>query len=248
MLENKDFILSSIDSILEESVSVSKLSCMGIETYPLQEYILQSTFLKMTGYSEQKLKCICWDIASVDYDFRYQVYQNWTFSECSNLSDKTKIFRKIVEKIKDYDNTFNVENYISDLYDEPKKIIKNNYEKCKCILDSSAIKYFHERAFNTFINDTETFKTNQEICKYTSKKSFILNDNLKEIYEELYKQRNRCAHNLKSYQQNLPKITVLLKNKNTSNYFYYFTLLMLMDEIFIRLYAKLSNLILENNW
>lgn len=248
MLENKDFILSSINSILEESVSVSQLSCKGIETYPLQEYILQSTFLKMTGYSEQKLKCICWDIASIDYDFRYQVYQNWSFSECSSITDKTKIFRKLVETIKVYDSTFNAESFISDLYDEPKKIIKNNYEKCISILKSSTIKYFQERAFNEFICDTETFKTNQEICKYTNQKSFILNDNLKDIYEELYKQRNRCAHNLKSYQQNLPKISVLLKKKNTSNYFYYFTLLMLMDEIFIRLYEKLSQLIVENNW
>ena len=248
MLENKDFILSSINSILEESVSISKLSCKGIETYPLQEYILQSTFLKMTGYSEQKLKCICWDLASIDYDFRYQVYQNWSFSECSNLTDKTKIFKKLVETIQGYDNTFDVESFISNLYDEPKKIIKNNFEKCKYILESSAIKYFCERDYNLFINDTETFKIDQELCKFSKNKSFILNDNLKGIYEDLYRQRNRCAHNLKSYQQNLPKIMVLLKKKDTSNYFYYFVLLMIMDEIFIRLYAKLSNLMVENNW
>ena len=248
MLENKDFILSSINTILEESVAISKITCKGIETFPLQDYVLQSTFLKMTGYSEQKLKCICWDIASIDYDFRYQVYQNWSFSECSNLSDKTKIYKKLVETIKEYDKSFNVETYIRDLYDEPKKILKNNYEECKLLLNESAIKYFDERQFNYFANDTETFKMNQDLCKYSNNKTFILNDKLKNIYEELYKQRNRCAHNLKSYQQNLPKITVLLKKKETSNYFYYFTILMLLDEIFTCLYKKLSELIIENNW
>lgn len=248
MLENKSFILSSIQEILKESADISRLNCNGIEAYPLQDYILQSTFLKMTGYSEQKLKCICWDIASIDYTFRYQVYQNWSFGECSNLSDKTKIYKKIVETIKEYDNSFNVESYIRDLYDEPQKIIKKNFEDCKNILKSSSMKFFYERDFNNFVKDDETFKSDQELCKFSKKNTFILNDNLQEIYEELYKQRNRCAHNLKSYQQNLPKITFLLKKKDTSNYFYYFTVLMLMDEIFIRLYEKLSNLIIENNW
>ena len=38
----------------------------------LKDYFLSSIFLRMTGAQEQKLKCICWEIATHNYDFRYE--------------------------------------------------------------------------------------------------------------------------------------------------------------------------------
>lgn len=43
----------------------------NMESYPLCEYVMQSLFLKLTGAQEQKLKCICWDIATHNYEYRY---------------------------------------------------------------------------------------------------------------------------------------------------------------------------------
>lgn len=252
MFENERFILSSIKDILQEATAVSRFNCNGIESFPLQDYVLQSTFLKMTGYSEQKLKCICWDIASVDYEFRYQVYQHWSFGECSNLSDKTKVYKELVETIKKYDNNFKVDEYIKNLSGGTNIIISDSFKECKSILHNSSLRFFCERDFHNFIRDYDMFNISQEICKYKNKNdnknTFLLNDNLKNIYENLYKQRNRCAHNLKSYQQNLPRITELIKKSDKDNYFYYFTLLIILDKIFIALYEKLSDVIRKNNW
>lgn len=242
MFENQQFILSSIKNILQEAVAVS-FNCSGIESFPLQDYVLQSTFLKMTGYSEQKLKCICWDIASADYEFRYQVYQHWDFGECSNLNEKTKIYKKLVETIEKYDGTFSANVYIKNLKSGTNLIISESFEECKKILQGSSLRFFCERDFYNFSTDTDIFKNNQEICNAS-----LLNNELKEVYENLYRQRNRCAHNLKSYQQNLPRITELLKKSEKDNYFYYFTVLIILDKIFIALYKKLADLIKKNNW
>ena len=45
------FILTPIFEILKDCVNATKGIGIGIETYPLCEYIMQTTFLKMTGAS-----------------------------------------------------------------------------------------------------------------------------------------------------------------------------------------------------
>ena len=60
----------------------------GIETYPLGDYIMQSVFLKMTGFQEQKMKCICWELASNDYEYRYYRFTQNKLGECSNYKEK----------------------------------------------------------------------------------------------------------------------------------------------------------------
>ena len=249
MLDNNSFILSSIKDILQESANLSLINCKGIEAYPLQEYILQSTFLKMTGYSEQKLKCICWDIASIDYDFRYQVYQHWSFGDCSSIDDKNNIFCSLIKKIQEYEPTFSSNNIKTFL--DTNVIIKNSFSFVKDCLKKSCIKHFAERDFHFFSNDGGFFRQGKSV--YISDKKILSNESktdceLSFIYAKLYKQRNRCAHNLTSYQQNLPKTSYLLKKSDRENFFHYFTILVILDEIFTVLYKKLSSLILESNW
>lgn len=249
MLENKKFILSSLKDILQGAVNISLLNCKGIESFPLQEYILQSTFLKMTGYSEQKLKCICWDIASVDYDFRYKVYQHWAFGECSSADDKNSIFSLLVKKIQEYDSDFKgeiVKNRINDL-----SIKDKSYNFVKQCIQNSALRFFMERDFYNFSVDSKTFTKINTLYVSDTK---ILNNDLNDkfsiafLYDSLYKHRNRCAHNLTSYQQNLPKINYLLKKDEKENYFYYFTVLIILDEVFKFLYQILLEKIKMNNW
>ena len=60
---------------------------------------------------------------------------------------------------------------------------------------------------------------------------------IKNEYEELYNQRNRIAHNTLSYQQNLPDFNILKNEKEYSrNYFLWFAILLLIDNIFIEMY------------
>ena len=249
MLDNNSFILSSIKDILQESANLSLINCKGIEAYPLQEYILQSTLLKMTGYSEQKLKCICWDIASIDYEFRYQVYQHWSFGECSSIDDKNNIFCLLIKKIQEYESTFTGNNIKTFL--DANVIAKNEFLFVKKCIKSSCIKYFAERDFRLFSNDGDFFKQSKSV--YISEKK-ILSDETKNdrdfsfVYTKLYKQRNRCAHNLTSYQQNLPKTSYLLKKSDRENFFHYFTILVILDEVFMVLYKKLSGIIQDGNW
>ena len=84
------FIFAPISDIFEETISDCSTLELGIENQPLSEYILQTTFLKMTGASEQKLKCICWEMASRDYEYRYEYLKN-THGECSDYKDKNAI-------------------------------------------------------------------------------------------------------------------------------------------------------------
>ena len=55
--------------------------------------------------------------------------------------------------------------------------------------------------------------------------------------EVVYRHRNRCAHNLLSYQINLPDLDEL-KDKDylRCNYVYRFIILIVIDEVFIKLY------------
>ena len=67
--------------------------------------------------------------------------------------------------------------------------------------------------------------------------AFSLFENVYKNY--LYKHRNRVAHNLLSYQQNLPTLSKLKeKNNKYENYFLYFFMLIFIDELFIYLYKK----------
>lgn len=53
----------------------------------------------------------------------------------------------------------------------------------------------------------------------------------------MYEQRNRLAHNTLSYQQNLPTFSKLLtEDPDARNYFIWFGILTLIDNIFIELY------------
>ena len=53
----------------------------------------------------------------------------------------------------------------------------------------------------------------------------------------VYKHRNRCAHNLSSFQNNLPTLKTLVGAESVyDNYYYRFSFLLLLDDIFMRLY------------
>ncbi len=57
--------------------------------------------------------------------------------------------------------------------------------------------------------------------------------------QPVYRNRNRIAHNILSYQQNLPELDGLRNENDLSrNYFFWYTVLVSIDELFIGMYKK----------
>ena len=118
--EQRKFILTPIVEILQEAVNACKGIGQGIETQSLSEYVLQTTFLKMTGAQEQKLKCICWEMATNDYGYRYQ-YLKKNYGECSSYSDKSSIYKDLTEAVKKMDKRFSVDELFENVDIYPRK-------------------------------------------------------------------------------------------------------------------------------
>lgn len=91
MSVHSDFILAPVSDILCDTSTITHSMSWGIEMYPLWDNILQSVFIKMTGAQEQKMKCICWEIATIDFDLRRDIYFPWELKECSRMTDKRKV-------------------------------------------------------------------------------------------------------------------------------------------------------------
>lgn len=265
MPNHTKFILSPITKILEDVVSASAGIGSGIETFPLCDYIMQSVFIKMTGFQEQKMKCVCWELATNDYEYRYDFTKS-PLGECSNYNDKQDIYKDLIEQIKkhsatsisiDIDKTDLLKNSISDVkdifYNTNLSIwIQNSFDEYDTIMNGMKDDCFSNKTSETneksmFINCPNCSKYNQKTkphkCSITSNIK-----NFKGIYDDhLYRNRNRIAHNSQSYQQNLPTLKTLVnEDYKYENYFIYFTVLVLIDKIFIALYEKYLTAVEEN--
>lgn len=226
-----NFILSPVLSLLKEALAVIDNVCFGIEAYPLADYFFQSVFLKMTGFQEQKLKCICWELGVNNYEYRYELLKN-KLGECSSVDDKNNVYKDLIKQIKEFNSSFTFNDWKNNV---------NNilHESCKSVVDiikKSMVAYFFERALEEFDEKTD----GRISLTFSFTESKLLSNH--GLYERLYRHRNRCAHNLRSYQQNLPDLKELSKdNYYAENYIEYFALLVSIDGIFINLYDKYLN-------
>jgi hypothetical protein len=237
MNKHRDFILSPINGILKDVVTANVGIGNGIETYPLSEYILQSIFLKMTGFQEQKMKCIMWELATNDYEYRYKRYSQKPLGECSSYKEKREIYKDLIELIKSHKPDFNIAIEI-----DRNTITANTLSEVKTLFSGSNVSTWVENSFLDFTKDTTVIAANQ----FGTEKD-LLENVLQDKYSLLYSHRNRCAHNTLSYQENLPTLKTLLKsNPKDDNYFVRFTLLILIDKIFVALYKKYDSLLEEN--
>lgn len=284
------FILTPILNILNETIIACRGIGYGIETQSICEYVMQTTFLKMTGALEQKMKCICWEIASNDYEYRYQ-YLKKKYGECSNFKDKNSVYKDLIKAIVklnkafDYNSIFydiDISIYRKDIINQKigiaifNQVLKKGRELSQeeiTKLTKGMIKYYTNQKLNDvkkiiFTKKALLFKLNNDIIKlindspiatweqhdfqffksnwndiycdnFVSEHS-LLNKNTQKYYNEVvYEHRNRCAHNLTSYQNNLPTLqTLALKDYKYRNYFFRFSILVVIDEIFMRLFNK----------
>lgn len=244
MNNHKEFILKPITAVLKEVVNASSGVGSGIETFPLYDYITQSVFLKMTGFQEQKMKCIYWELASNDYDYRRVLLANEDkLGECSSYKDKSNIYKRLVEQIRNFDSEFNVINLEKDNIREGAALKINE------IFINTNLLIWGQGAFNSYKTIWMGIENKYFANENKSLFSEINNGtSLKEIYENhLFRHRNRVAHNTLSYQQNLPTLKTLANDKyKYDNYFLWFTLLVLIDSIFIELFKKYLSVIADN--
>lgn len=282
------FILTPIIGILKDTVNACAGIGNGIETQSLGEYVLQTTFLKMTGASEQKLKCICWEMATNDYDYRYK-YLKKNYGECSSYADKCSIYKDIIVMIEKIDPVFRASRLFDDIdisskvdeligqkiqetrklqeKKEKKKLTESEFEKLskgmkahyakkglcekekihfsRVALFESVLDKLSETIGNTLVVQWEQHGYNNYLQNWKTLSSWIFaeGDNLMEkelqdFYNDVvYAHRNRCAHNLASFQTNLPTLKTLEDEKYVfNNYYFRFSVLILLDEIFVRLY------------
>ncbi|WP_353163778.1 hypothetical protein [Empedobacter brevis] len=240
MYNHSDFISSSISEILETAIRACSGVGIGIETYPLCEYVMQSIFLKMTGFQEQKMKFICWELASNDYEYRREYSRN-SLGECSSYADKQLIYKDIIKQINK--NTL----FEASSLDKQKILLSSKTEVSK-LFENTNLLLWAQSDFYNFTNIwngiLESDFANDNNNLFTEVKNRIT---LKQIYNShLYLHRNRIAHNTQSYQKNLPRLETLINdNFKYENYFVWFSILILLDKIFIDLFKSYQDSLLH---
>ena len=233
--EHSEFILSPLIDVLKNCISACRGIEDGIESFPLCEYVVQSLFLKLTGAQEQKMRCICWDIATLDYEYRYEFLNSRKYGEYSDLDSKKGVYNDLIRAIQKADNSFEPSHlfntaFLSRILDEIMVI----YENCIFNVWLSRDYIFYMRNYRRAISISQIAQPKQN-GTYP-----LFQSSLKEIYDKIvYKHRNRCAHNTLSYQINKPDLDVLANDDfEYDNYFFRYTILILIDSIFMTLFNK----------
>lgn len=240
MSRHRKFITTYLYKLIEETLNACSSANSGISSFPLCEYVMQTTFLKLTGASEQKLKCILWDLATDDYEFRYSFLKE-NYGECSNYKSKNAVFKNLIDCIRKIDFNFEITDVTKS------EIIENTKDKCNKIFSKALFKEWLPREYIDYKSFTDNVSSNQILTNtngsyglFAKKDSPGKNEkqnNLKNAFDAMYDHRNRCAHNSLSYQDNLPAFSKMnSENYKYENWFIRFFVLNLLDEIFIHFY------------
>lgn len=224
--KHSKFILTPITEVIKEVCTATKALSSGIENYPIEEYIMHSLFLKMTGFQEQKGKCLSWDVATNDFEYRHEYFPKIT-GEYSSITDKNNLCKFIIKAIINQERKVDI--------DKEAIIRDSQNEICTLLKQSNLI---HNRYSDFFWLENTTFSFEEE---FLPRQNVLIKENtsLYNDYSQLYRERNRCAHNLRSYQDNTPKLSILSKNQK-NNFFYFFFILDLIDHVYIELFKTIS--------
>ena len=129
------------------------------------------------------------------------------------------------------------------------EIIRLTTTSVKNIFSNTNLQIWGQKKFKEY-EDIWSVVTNSHFATENTSLFAEANNSisLKNIYvNHLYKNRNKVAHNTHSYQQNLPTLKTLSnENYKFENYFLWFSVLVLIDEIFIELYKRYLILINES--
>lgn len=252
MFDQREFIQTPMSELLD--LASASLVCLksGIETFPIREYVLQSLFLRMTGFQEQKMKCICWELAAADYEYRYRRVLSGKLGECSNYSDKCSVYNDLVSAIERKNNSFDLGTFTEGLSnDEAVKAIdgfynsslhlgwlNRDYQECHsflwaslnstCIVTKSREKIFGECKDCKNKGSCSLQKPGHRIQSLVS----VFND-------AVYHHRNRCAHNILAHCMNKTTFEELqIGGVHRDNYLIRFMLLLMIDNVITKLFCE----------
>ena len=245
MINHEKFILAPIESVLKEAIVANYGIGSGIETYPVNEYVMNSVFLKMTGFQEQKLKFITWEIASNDLEYRRKLLNNDDkLGECSTFEAKNKVYRRLVESITSLDREFNIYEVL-----DKNNLQKETIDYVKKLFKDTNLSTWHQRKFDYFFktNVDKIIPVNQFLQPtQNGKPGPLFQSVIQSRYDELYAQRNTLAHNLSSYKISSQSFLELaISTDKDKNYFIWFSILILIDKIVIDLYNMYVMKLLE---
>ena len=238
MRKHESFIMKPMSSIIEEAVlSVSGVG-FSMESFPLCRYVKDALMLQLTGFQEQKLKCIMWEMATDDYEFRYQNIFQKNLGECSNVKDKQEIFRHLIRQIRIKDSNYSIPEISRET------IVNTTKNVMRTVFEGTILKTCSEREFKSYLDISKSFTKSsfgvgeQLFCGNVSGVNAI------EFYDRfLYRQRNRLAHNTTSYLENIPGFSSLADpNDILRNYFLFYAYLMMMDGVFVEAFNKYLSL------
>lgn len=221
-MKHKDFILTPLSSLIEKTLHPLDLYKRQVCNNIMKEYILQTLFMKLTGCMEQKSKCILWDIATHDFEYRRDFLRdNSKQGEYSTYDSKNMVYKILIERVKQIDETRKGE-LLNNLKDFKDNILEKSILKVWLPRELRGLKIKELFAIRRWAGD-----------------SLIESPLNNETYESLYKHRNRCAHNVLSYQGNVMS-PQKIKEMGDTNYATWFTLLVLIDMIYMDLYEKFT--------
>lgn len=222
-MKHKEFILTPLSSLIEQTLQPLDLYKGQICNYIMKEYVLQTLFMKLTGCMEQKAKCILWDIATHDFEYRRVfLHDNSSQGEYSEYKSKNYVYKTLVNHGGTIDNQRK-----GDLLTQ-LEYFKDN------ILEESILKVWLPR-------ELRDLKIKDLFGKQRWAGRNLLETPLdNEIYKKLYTHRNRCAHNVLSYQGNAMN-PQKIKEVGDASYATWFTLLVLIDMIYMELYENVHN-------
>ena len=246
MSQHSRFILKPMSDLLIEALSAISTIGDGIESVPVSDYILQSVFLRMTGFQEQKLKCIVWDLATIDYVYRFERFSKRPVGECSCYDEKNIIYKDLYRMLSDKGVEIS-DDIRNDIFEQAKeKIIeicsKSNLRKWYSLQYVEFESYLTEISSLCIMTEEHLFKQASNCTnKEKDGKQWRCTHGLcmQKVFEQaVYQFRNQCAHYTQSYQNNLPTLKTLASPYyRYCNYFVRFFMLVLIDEIFRYLYV-----------
>ncbi len=240
-----EFIETPLLNLLRDVVSDSNNVSNDIEFYGISGYVLHSLFLRMTGAQEQKLKCICWDLATEDYEYRYSRYNKWELGECSKLKDKSTVFSDLVAAVRVLKPGYSV---FGNALANKQAFVNNTFNSILDILNNSNLVACFPGEYATYLDiinqfDLSNIEAGDQL--FRSPDNLTLENMTDDTvgaatYSLLYKHRNRCAHNTLSYQNNIPTFQELNNEKvqRYYNIFLFITILIIIDNLFIKVYQK----------
>lgn len=255
---SEKFILTSVSEILVDAMAAMNALPEGIERYPLQEYILQAVFIRMTGFIEQKMKCICWELASDSFTYRYErfLHGGWNLGECSSYRDKTEVYKDLwkvtIGQLNDQEKKQWISANAADIIQSTNTVIENVlgdpgfgsgiwYERSNFLYVIGGIEG------KCILAEKEPFFSCANCNKNTNchARCFMLSDcsgdeksALLKIFQKSFETRNRVAHNLTSYQTNFPKMSLMANEDNAyDSYHFRFYINLLLDNIFRALFS-----------